>query len=37
MAIYPLLRNSAFGPEGIKVLTTAYEDILQSAFVPDVP
>ena len=26
MAIYPLLKNHAFGPDEIKVLTTAYEE-----------
>ena len=30
MAIYRLLKNRAFGPDGIKVLTTAYEDALRA-------
>jgi|AmaraimetFIIA100_FD_contig_123_13473_length_3447_multi_5_in_0_out_2_1 hypothetical protein len=29
MAIYRLLKNRAFGPDEIKVLTTAYEDALR--------
>jgi hypothetical protein len=35
MAIYPLLKNSAFGPEEIKVLTTAYEDALRTLRLAD--
>jgi hypothetical protein len=35
MAIYPLLKNSAFGPEEIKVLTTAYEDTLRTLRLAD--
>jgi hypothetical protein len=30
MAIYRLLKNCAFGPEEIKVLTTAYEEEFES-------
>ena len=30
MAIYRLLKNRAFGPDEIKVLTTAYEDALRA-------
>lgn len=30
MAIYRLLKNHAFGPDEIKVLTTAYEDVLRA-------
>ena len=30
MAIYRLLRNHAFGPDEIKVLTTAYEEVLRT-------
>jgi hypothetical protein len=30
MAIYRLLKDHAFGPEEIKVLTTAYEDVLRT-------
>lgn len=30
MAIYGLLKDHAFGPEEIKVLTTAYEDVLRT-------
>jgi hypothetical protein len=30
MAIYRLLKNSAFGPDDIKVLTAAYEDALRT-------
>jgi hypothetical protein len=35
MAIYPLLKDSAFGPEEIKVLTTAYEDTLRTLRLAD--
>ena len=35
MAIYRLLKNSAFGPEEIKVLTTAYEDTLRTLRLAD--
>ena len=30
MAIYRLLKSRAFGPDEIKVLTTAYEDALRT-------
>jgi hypothetical protein len=30
MAIYRLLKNGAFGPDEIKVLTTAYEEALRA-------
>jgi hypothetical protein len=30
MAIYRLLKDHAFGPEEIQVLTTAYEDVLRA-------
>jgi hypothetical protein len=30
MAIYRLLKNHAFGPDEIKVLTTAYEEALRT-------
>jgi hypothetical protein len=30
MAIYRLLKNHAFGPDEIKVLTTAYEEVLRT-------
>ncbi|MFL6833406.1 MAG: hypothetical protein ACJ8F0_12530 [Xanthobacteraceae bacterium] len=30
MAIYRLLKNRAFGPDEIKVLTTAYEEALRT-------
>jgi hypothetical protein len=35
MAIYRLLKNCAFGPEEIKVLTTAYEDTLRTLRLAD--
>jgi hypothetical protein len=35
MAIYRLLKNRAFGPEEIKVLTTAYEDALHTLQLAD--
>jgi hypothetical protein len=35
MAIYRLLKNCAFGPEEIKVLTTAYEDALHTLQLAD--
>jgi hypothetical protein len=35
MAIYRLLKNRAFGPEEIKVLTTAYEDTLRTLRLAD--
>jgi hypothetical protein len=30
MAIYRLLKNHAFGPDEIKILTTAYEEVLRT-------
>ena len=30
MAIYRLLKNHAYGPDEIKVLTTAYEEVLRT-------
>jgi len=30
MAIYRLLKDHAFGPDEIKVLTTAYEEVLRT-------
>jgi hypothetical protein len=35
MAIYPLLQNSAFGPEDIKQLAAAYEDALRALELAD--
>jgi hypothetical protein len=35
MAIYRLLKSRAFGPDEIKVLTTAYEDALRTLRLAD--
>jgi hypothetical protein len=35
MAIYRLLKNRAFGPDEVKVLTTAYEEALRSLRLQD--
>ena len=35
MAIYRLLQNSAFGPEEIERMTTAYEDALRALGLAD--
>jgi hypothetical protein len=35
MAIYRLLKNRAFGPDEIKVLTNAYEEALQALRLKD--
>jgi hypothetical protein len=35
MAIYRLLKNRAFGPDEIKVLTTAYEEALRTLRLKD--
>ena len=35
MAIYRLLQNSAFGPEEIERMTTAYEDALRALGLTD--
>jgi hypothetical protein len=35
MAIYRMLQGAAFSPEGIKAMTTAYEDALQELKLTD--
>jgi hypothetical protein len=35
MAIYRLLKNGVFGPEDVKVLTTAYEEALRALRLKD--